>query len=87
MKFSDLNFRTNKPENPGFNFEVEHTQSPLIGNFGALVDLGAITMDYLLHEEPTPSGGRRAGDHGYLFKIHPDNLDLLFPPSKTYQLC
>lgn len=70
-----------------FHFvEVEHTQGPLVGNFGTLVEIGAITMDYLLHEERNPSGGRRARDHGYLFKIHPENLDLLFPPSKSYSL-
>lgn len=66
--------------------EVEHTQAPLVGNFEPLVEMGAITMDYVLHEEKGPSGGRKARDHGYLFKIHPENFDLLFPPSKIYAL-
>ena len=66
--------------------EVEHTRGPLVGNFGTLVEIGAITMDYALHEERTQSGTRKSRDHGYLFKILPSNLDLLFPPSNIYVL-
>ena len=62
--------------------EVEQTQSPLLGNFEPLLELGAITMDFTLSQKV--SGVSR--DHGYLFKIHPDNFDLLFPPSKIHLL-
>lgn len=70
-----------------FHFvEVEHTQGPFLANFAPLVEIGAITMDYLLHEEKTTGGRVKSRDHGYLFKIKPQNLDLLFPPSKWYPL-
>ena len=62
--------------------EVEQTQTPLLGNLEPLIEIGAITMDYTLSQKE--SG--RCRDHGYLFKIHPDNFDLLFPPSKLYLL-
>lgn len=62
--------------------EVEQTQTPMISNFEPLLEIGAITMDYTLSQKVT--GVSR--DHGYLFKIHPDNFDLLFPPSKVHLL-
>jgi hypothetical protein len=66
-----------------FHFtDVVHTRSPLINNFGFLVDTGKIEMDYTLSSKP--SGGTR--DHGYLFKIWPRNFDLLFPPPINYAL-
>jgi hypothetical protein len=40
-------------------------------------------MDYTLSQKAT---GNSARDHGYLFKIHPENFDLLFPPSKSIKL-
>lgn len=66
-----------------FHFtDVVHTRSPLVNNFGLLVDSGKIEMDYTLSSKP--SGGTR--DHGYLFKIWPRNFDLLFPPPINYSL-
>ena len=66
-----------------FHFtNVIHTRSPLINNFGLLVDTGKIEMDYTLSSKP--SGGTR--DHGYLFKLWPRNFDLLFPPPINYAL-
>lgn len=66
-----------------FHFtSVVHTRSPLVSNFGLLVDTGKIEMDYTLSSKP--SGGTR--DHGYLFKIWPRNFDLLFPPPINYAL-
>ena len=79
--------RTNAVGKEQFHYvEVEHTHGPLVDNFGTLVEIGAITMDYTFHEEFTQTGRRKARDHGYLFKILPTNLDLLFPPSKNYSL-
>jgi hypothetical protein len=66
-----------------FHFtNVVHTRTPLINNFGLLVDTGKIEMDYTLSSKP--SGGSR--DHGYLFKLWPRNFDLLFPPPINYAL-
>lgn len=62
--------------------DVVHTRSPLVKNFGLLVDTGKIEMDYTLSSKS--SGGCR--DHGYLFKIWPRNFDMLFPPPINYVL-
>jgi hypothetical protein len=61
--------------------EVMHTRTPMVRNFAALVEAGVITVDYLLHQQ-----GDRARDHGYLFKIHPGNLDALFPRPAVHAL-
>jgi hypothetical protein len=62
--------------------EVEQTKSPLVGNLAPLLEIGAITMDYTLSQKSTGS----SRDHGYLFKIRPENFDLLFPPSSIHSL-
>lgn len=62
--------------------EVIHTQRPLVDNFAPLIDVGKIEVDFLMHIKSNGS----ARDHGYLFKISPSNLDLLFPAPKTYNL-
>ena len=61
---------------------VTHTRSPMINNFGLLVDAGKIELDYTLHLKPNGT----ARDHGYKFKIWPRNFDLLFPPPINYAL-
>lgn len=62
--------------------EVQHTRRPMIASLVALVEAGVITVDYALHKQSE----RRARDHGYLFKIHPDNLGALFPPPEVHSL-
>lgn len=62
--------------------EVQRTRAPMAANLPALVEAGVITVDYALHKK-----GNRARDHGYLFKIHPDNLGALFPPPEVHALC
>ncbi len=62
--------------------EVQHTRRPMTANFVALVEAGVITVDYALHKKSET----RARDHGYLFKIHPDNLGALFPPPEVHAL-
>jgi MvaI/BcnI restriction endonuclease family len=62
--------------------EVEHTRAPVTSALAPLVKSGVVTMDFTLKLKPT--GGTR--DHGYLFKIRPENLDALFPPSRRYRL-
>jgi len=66
-----------------FRYEsVTYTAEPLVSNFAPLVLSGHITCDFLMHQKP--EGGIR--DHGYLFKMKPKNLDLLFPAGKTFSL-
>lgn len=62
--------------------EVEHTRAPVTSALAPLVKSGVVTMDFTLKLKPT--GGTR--DHGYLFKIKPEHLDALFPPSRRYKL-
>jgi hypothetical protein len=61
---------------------VTHTKTPIADYFGPLIESNVITMDYTLHLKD--SGKTR--DHGYLFKIKPEDLELLFPPAKKYDL-
>jgi 3',5'-cyclic AMP phosphodiesterase CpdA len=61
---------------------VTHTKSPIADYFGPLIESNVITMDYTLHRKE--SGMTR--DHGYLFKILPEDLELLFPPPVKYDL-
>lgn len=62
--------------------EVKRTRRPITTNFVALVEAGVITVDYTLQKK----SGTRVRDHGYLFKIRPDNLGALFPPPEVYAL-
>lgn len=64
---------------------AKRTHSPLVANFETLVEIDAITFDFTLSLVPGKRGPR-ARDHGYLFKIHPSNLDLLFPKSDPIPL-
>lgn len=66
---------------------VRHTRSPMLTNLETLLELGHMQVDLLMHI--ARYGATRvpvARDHGYLFKLHPRDLDLLFPPSDTYVL-
>jgi hypothetical protein len=66
-----------------FRYEsVTYTAEPLVSNFAPLVSSGHITCDFLMHQKP--EGGVR--DHGYLFKMKPKDLDLLFPSGKSFSL-
>jgi hypothetical protein len=61
---------------------VTHTRSPLVNNFGLLVETGKIELDYTMHVNPNG----KARDHGYKFKIWPHDFGLLFPPPVNYVL-
>lgn len=66
-----------------FHFKkVEHTRSPIISQFDLLLERGIITLDHLIKKN---SKGRVA-EKGPFFKIRPEKLDLLFPPSLSYNL-
>lgn len=76
--------RANRRETGGWE-EFHYTKatvttSPVVANFSLLVETGAITMDYTISEKRRVDGSRRMRDHGYLWKIRPADLDLLFPP-------
>ena len=62
--------------------EVEHTQKPIISQFDILLEQGVITLDHLIKRN---SKGKVV-EKGPLFKIKPNSLDLLFPPSSIYLL-
>jgi hypothetical protein len=62
--------------------KVEHTKKPIVSQFDILLEQGIITLDHLIKRKPTGS----VVEKGPIFKIKPNSLDLLFPPSKSYSL-
>ncbi|PCI97888.1 MAG: hypothetical protein COB15_06835 [Flavobacteriales bacterium] len=62
--------------------EVEHTKKPIASQFDILLEQGVITLDHLIKRN---SKGRVV-EKGPLFKIKPNSLNLLFPPSEKYLL-
>lgn len=66
-----------------FQFKkVEHTKKPIISQFDILLEQGIITLDHLIKR--TAAG--KVVEKGPLFKIKPNSVNLLFPPSKLYSL-
>jgi hypothetical protein len=61
---------------------VEHTKGPLLNQFGLLIDIGAITLDYPIKRLENGA----VIDKGCNFKLKSNALDLLFPSSKSYSL-
>lgn len=59
--------------------KVVHTKGPNIAMFPYLLDSGVITLDYTLHFKA--DGNTR--DHGYMFRINPQDINLLFPYPET----
>jgi hypothetical protein len=62
--------------------EVEHTKKPIVSQFDLLLEQGIITVDHLIKRN---SKGKVV-EKGSLFKIKPNSLNLLFPPSEKYSL-
>ena len=62
--------------------KVEHTKRPIVSQFDILLEQGIITLDHLIKRKPTGS----VVEKGPIFKIKPNALDLLFPPSQSYSL-
>lgn len=62
--------------------KVEHTRKPLVPQFDILLEQGVITLDHLIKRNVKG----KVVEKGPLFKIKPNSLDLLFPPSKIYSL-
>lgn len=61
---------------------VEHTRKPITTQFDLLIEQGIITLDHLIKR--TKSGGVK--EKGPIFKIKPEGIELLFPPSIIYTL-
>ena len=62
--------------------KVEHTRKPIVSQFDILLEQGIITLDHLIKK----NAAGKVVEKGPLFKIKPNGLGLLFPPSKTYDL-
>lgn len=61
---------------------VEHTRKPITSQFDLLIEQGIITLDHLIKRN---SKGKVV-EKGPLFKIKPKGIELLFPPSMSYNL-
>lgn len=61
---------------------VEHTKKPITSQFDLLIEQGIITLDHLIKRN---SKGKVV-EKGPLFKIRPNGIELLFPPSERYNL-
>ncbi len=61
---------------------VDHTKKPIVSQFDVLIEQGIITLDHLIKRKPTGS----VVEKGPIFKIKPNSLDLLFPPTREYSL-
>lgn len=60
---------------------VQHTKKPIVSQFDMLLRQGFITVDHLIKRE-----NGKVKEKGPLFKISPNALSLLFPPSVKYSL-
>lgn len=66
-----------------FRFKkAEHTKKPIVTQFDILLEQGIITLDHLIKRKLNGS----VVEKGPIFKIKPNALDLLFPPSNIYSL-
>lgn len=61
---------------------VIHTRKPTVSLLGHLFDSGIITMDYTMHIKDNG----KVRDHGYIFKIKPKHINMLFPEPIEYTL-
>lgn len=61
---------------------VEHTKKPITSQFNLLIDQGIITLDHLIKR----NAKGKVVEKGPLFKIKPKGIELLFPPSESYNL-
>jgi hypothetical protein len=61
---------------------VVHTSKPLLGNMGLAIADGTVTLDLTM----SANGATAVRDHGYLFKIWPVDLPVLFPSLREYEL-
>lgn len=62
--------------------KIEHTKKPIVSQFDILLEQGIITIDHLIKR----AASGRVVEKGPLFKIKPNCVNLLFPPSNHYSL-
>jgi len=62
--------------------KVQHTKKPLVSQFDILLEQGIITLDHLIKRNIDG----KVVEKGPLFKIKPNSVGLLFPPSKIHNL-
>jgi hypothetical protein len=62
--------------------KVEHTKKPITSQFDILLEQGIITIDHLIKR----NASGKVVEKGPLFKIKPNCVNLLFPPSNIYSL-
>lgn len=62
--------------------KVEHTKKPIASQFDILLEQGIITIDHLIKR----NASGKVVEKGPLFKIKPNCVNLLFPPSNHYSL-
>jgi hypothetical protein len=63
--------------------KVLHTKKPITAQFDVLLGKGIITLDHLIKLDAKTN---RVVEKGPLFKIKPDAVGSLFPPSQVYDL-
>lgn len=63
-------------------YKVIHTAKPIVSNLDYLLADGTVSLDLTMSQK-TPSSVR---DHGYLFKMWPEDFSALFPPPLTHDL-
>jgi hypothetical protein len=62
--------------------KVQHTKKPIVSQFDILLEQGIITLDHLIKRDKMG----KVVEKGPLFKIRPNAVSLLFPPSQLYSL-
>ena len=62
--------------------KVLHTKKPIVSQFDILLDQGDITLDHLIKR----NAKGKVSEKGPLFKIAHSSIEMLFPPSQTYNL-
>lgn len=61
---------------------IKYTRNPNAFLFASLIAEGIVTVDFLMHYRPN----NEIRDHGFPFKIMPDDINLLFPEVLEYDL-
>lgn len=63
-------------------YKVIHTSKPIVSNLDYLLADGTVSLDLTLSQKTHNT----VRDHGYLFKIWPEDFSALFPPPLTHIL-
>lgn len=63
-------------------YKVIHTSKPIVSNLDYLLADGTVGLDLTMSQKTE----KTVRDHGYLFKIWPEDLELVFPKSLEHSL-